>query len=885
MFELTGYSNFHGIGAGGQAKVYAATHDAFQRQVAVKVLLTELAADPAFVERFLREARIVAGLVHPHIVPVYDFGQRDGTLYMVMEHLAGGDLRKKIDAGLKLEDILKITSQIALALNFAHEKGFIHRDVKPDNVLFREDGSAVLTDFGIARKQDAANQLTIVGQILGTPRYMSPEQLQDKQVDGRTDIYSLGIMFYQMCTGRAPYEDKDFTALAMKHVQAPIPKLLHEFSKYQRLFERMVAKEPEKRFQTGMEVVTLIEQIRSGKVDAASIISGEAAALKRSLAQAPQPSSLLEEVAASAKGGFLPREVLIALQDLDPLLDENWKKSVSDILAPMKNVERKYIYSQFLQQKGIVLDPVLKQLVFPGRPSVQDISRTLKYKELITVAARLEKAQQILRTATDIPAFADMMEGGLSLIDAFDSREDLKAHKEKNTLRAAYLDDLVLIVRGANFLLPENRRSLTIESIKAYIIGVYIKQQMLGYRFKAIPASVLELNSNAFIKKVVAVEAKLRQCDVVKFDKYYFLIGPARNSGLNPYSVRRFLQEDSAMQGKVIYFNVAVILVDAISNLEAQKEMRWVLSRIVTLEKQISSGIVELMTEMDKAHREQLAPMLSKPIDADGTEIERAIVERLNTYEKTLSILVLGKLPKGVLESAQSTDDYEYLFFSVRRFIIELACDVRDFSAQSTTMWSTKAKELDLRMMAYLRMLDKRKATLFSTARAQEPESVLDVTLPEKEFTAALQEHEPQIKLLELRLKEVLNNKGDQKSGFKIFLDKLFKADVKKLTPEEVQMQIDAAKHKCLIALIKIRKRFPVITVYLEFEDLVEVNEAFRHYALPAGREGLARLPILVTLPEDKAEFSIDSVREAIGRNIFKMSGPDSTGFGSTLIR
>ena len=478
-----------------------------------------------------------------------------------------------------------------------------------------------------------------------------------------------------------------------------------------------------------------------------------------------------------------------------------------------------------------------------------------------------------------------MMEGGLSLIDAFDSREDLKAHKEKNTLRAAYLDDLVLIVRGANFLLPENRRSLTIESIKAYIIGVYIKQQMLGYRFKAIPASVLELNSNAFIKKVVAVEAKLRQCDVVKFDKYYFLIGPARNSGLNPYSVRRFLQEDSAMQGKVIYFNVAVILVDAISNLEAQKEMRWVLSRIVTLEKQISSGIVELMTEMDKAHREQLAPMLSKPIDADGTEIERAIVERLNTYEKTLSILVLGKLPKGVLESAQSTDDYEYLFFSVRRFIIELACDVRDFSAQSTTMWSTKAKELDLRMMAYLRMLDKRKATLFSTARAQEPESVLDVTLPEKEFTAALQEHEPQIKLLELRLKEVLNNKGDQKSGFKIFLDKLFKADVKKLTPEEVQMQIDAAKHKCLIALIKIRKRFPVITVYLEFEDLVEVNEAFRHYALPAGREGLARLPILVTLPGDKAEFSIDSVREAIGRNIFKMSGPDSTGFGSTLIR
>jgi len=883
MFELTGYSNIHEIGAGGQAKVYAATQKAFQRKVAIKVLLTELAEDPGFAERFLREARIVAGLAHPHIVPVYDFGQQAGTLYMVMEHLAGEDLGKKIANGIKLEDILRITSQVALALNFAHEKGFVHRDVKPDNVLFREDGSAVLTDFGIARQQSEVNQLTIVGQILGTPRYMSPEQLQDRKVDGRADIYSLGIMFYQMCTGHAPYEDKDFTTLAMKHLQAPIPKLLHEFSKYQRLFERMVAKEPEKRFQTGMEIVNLIDQIRSGKLDAASIMSGEAAVLKRTLAQAPKPVSLTDEIATAAKRSIIPRELLIVLQDLDPLLDVNWKEKVSGIFGAIGKEERKYVYTQFLQPKGMLFDPALKTFGFHGRPGIQDVAGSaLKNKELLVIAKRLENAGQMLHATIDIGAFADMMEGGLSLIDGFDSHEDLKAHKEKNMLRAAYLDDLVLIVRGANFELPENRRSLTIDAVKTYIIEVYIKQQMLGYRFKTIPVSALEQDPNIFVKDVVAVEAKLRQCDVVRSDKYYFVIGPARNAGLNPYSVRRFLQEDSVMQGKVIYFNVAVLVIESISNPDAQEAMRWILSRIVTLEKQLSAGIIELVRDMEKVHREQLVPMLAKPIDADGTEIEKAIIEHLNTYEKNLSILVLGKIPKGVFEAAQSMDDYEYLFFSIRKFIIELACDVRDFSAQSTTMWSAKAKELDLRMMSYLRLLDKRKSTIFTTARVPEPEPALDIALPMGEFKSALDEYDPKIEKLKTKMKDVILQKDGVKSGFRVFLDKLFKTDTKKLTPEDVQNQIDSVKHKCLIALIKIRKRYPVITVYLELEDLIEVNEAFRHYALPAGKEGLGRLPILVTLPEDKTAFNTSPVREAMDHDIFKAQG---LGFDGPVIK
>ncbi len=868
MFELSGYSDIHEIGAGGQAKVYMATQNSFQRKVAIKVLLPELAEDPEFGERFLREARIVAGLSHSNIVPVYDFGQQEGTLYMVMELLGGGDLSKKIERGVSADEALQITSEIAQALHFAHEKGFVHRDVKPDNVLFREGGSAVLTDFGIARLQNAANQLTMVGQVLGTPKYMSPEQLQDKKVDGRADIYSLGIMFYQMCTGHAPYEDKDFTTLAMKHIQAPIPKLPAEYLKYQKLFERMVAKEPEKRFQTGQEVTSLIQQIRSGKVDAASVESGNAAALKRNLTQ---PSAAIEEASSSAKRVYIPRELMVALQDLDPLLDLNWKKKVTAIYSKMGKEEQNYVYAQFLQPKGVLFDTEQKQFVFYGRKSVQEVAaESLRNAALSEIANKLEKAEQMLRTTTDIVAFANMMESGLSLVERFDSQENLKLQKEKNLLRDAFLDDMVLIVRGANFALPENRRSLTVDAVKTYIVEVYLKQQMMGYRFRTIPVSALEIDPNPFIKEVVAVEAKVRQCDVVRSDKYYFLIGPARTSGQNPYSVRRFLQEDSSMEGKVVYFNVAAIPMEGLSDVQKQEEIRWVLSRIVTLERQLSIGIVELVRDMEKAHKDQLGPMLAKPIEADGTDIETVIEERLMAYEKNLSILVLGKIPKGVFEFARSLDDYEYLFFCLRRYIIELACDIRDFSAQSTTVWSTKAEELDLRMMSYLKLLDKRKATIFTTARPEEVEPAMDVTLPIQEFKAALDEFEPQIEQLKIKLKDIIRKKEEPKSAFQQFMAKVFKAESKKITPEDVQNQIDAVKHKCLISLIKIRKRYPLISVYLEFEDLIEVNEKFRHYALPAGSEGLGRLPLLIVLPEEKTSFDIAQIRESLGHDIFK---------------
>ncbi len=864
MIELSGYSDFKEVGSGGQAKVYLATQDSFQRKVAIKVLLPEFADDVDFTERFLREARTVANLSHPHIIPVYDFGQLDGSFYMTMDYLSGGDLGDRLSGDLAEDDILRIISQIATALHFAHEKGFVHRDIKPDNIMFREDGSAVLTDFGIARAQDASNQLTKVGQVVGTPKYMSPEQLQGKEVDGRTDIYSLGIMLYEMFTKRCPYEDPDFMTLAMKHFKDPIPKLPMKYSKYQKLFERMVAKEPDKRFRDGAEAVELIEQIRSGKVEANSIDSGNAAQLKAKAA----PKPIFSE--KQPKLVHIPRELMLELQDLDPLLDVNWNQRATAILAQLDSVKRKYAFEQYLEPKGVIYDADTKKFDFYGRQSVQDVVAYLRNAGLQTIGRKFIEGQEMLRSTRDPIAFADMVESSLSVIERYDTQENLSVQKEKILLRNAFLDDLVLIARGMDFEVPKNQRSLSADAIKVFIIEIFIKQQIQGYRFKTLPISALENDENDYIKTTMAKEVKVRQCEVIKSENYFFLVGPVRDFDQNPYSIRRFLIEETVMGGSVVYFNAVAISHKHIAKPKNHEVISWILSRIVTLERQLSHGIIKLVEDIEKAQKLYLLPILNKPIEADGTQLEKAIARRLHEYERNLSIFILGKIPKGVSELANTVDDYEYLFFSLRKLIIDLACDVRDFSTQSTTVLSTAAEEMDLRMMSYLKLLDKRKTKVFTTAREEEVDPANDPDLPREEFAAALDNFEPKFDKLRMKYKEILRKNAAPKNSFRILLEKIFKIEEKELTTDDVQNEIDSVKRKCLIALIKICKRYPRVTLYLEFEDLVQINEELRHYSIPAGDEGLARLPILFKLYEDRTTFDLKAVRKTLEFDVFK---------------
>ena len=187
------------------AMVYLGIQENFQRKVAIKILAQRLLSDPSFGVRFLREARIVAQLAHRNIVPVFDVGQHGDFHYIAMELLPGGDLKQRLADGMSLNECLEVVKQIAAALHYSSNKNFVHRDIKPENVLFREDGSAVVSDFGIARSTESETNMTLTGTIIGTPSYMSPEQAQALTLDGRSDLYSLGIILFEMLTGNVPF--------------------------------------------------------------------------------------------------------------------------------------------------------------------------------------------------------------------------------------------------------------------------------------------------------------------------------------------------------------------------------------------------------------------------------------------------------------------------------------------------------------------------------------------------------------------------------------------------------------------------------------------------------------------------------------------------------
>lgn len=270
MEDLTGkqfgpYQIVAPLGEGGMAAVYKAYQPSMERYVAVKVLPRQMAESEEFITRFKREARMLAQLQHPHILPVFDYGESDGYTYIVMSFVQSGTLADLLKTRrLSLPEIRRMMTQIGDALGYAHTRGMIHRDVKPSNVLLDERGNCLLTDFGLARMTEAVSaRLTSSGAIMGTPAYMSPEQGAGTKLDGRSDIYSLGIILYEMITGQVPYSAETPIAIVFKHIQDPLPaarKLVPDLSEdLERVLLKSLAKKPEDRYQSAEDFVEAIQ--------------------------------------------------------------------------------------------------------------------------------------------------------------------------------------------------------------------------------------------------------------------------------------------------------------------------------------------------------------------------------------------------------------------------------------------------------------------------------------------------------------------------------------------------------------------------------------------------------------------------------------------------
>ncbi|MBT8088022.1 MAG: protein kinase [Gammaproteobacteria bacterium] len=256
--RIKGYRVLDKLSATEHSGVYLAESEASGQSVALKVLrqVPERSDSVEAIDRFLQEYETIAEVRHPNVVRIYDLGISDEHAHIVMEYLDGGDLRYRINSGIDERQAVAYLRQLAGALAAIHDRGVLHRDVKPSNVMLRADGSIALIDFGLAKRARLRAEMTDTGEIFGTPYYMSPEQGHGGRVDQRSDIYSLGVIFYEMLTGARPYQADSAMGVIYHHAKAPLPRLPATSARYQPLLDRMMAKNPEERLQHAAEIDT-----------------------------------------------------------------------------------------------------------------------------------------------------------------------------------------------------------------------------------------------------------------------------------------------------------------------------------------------------------------------------------------------------------------------------------------------------------------------------------------------------------------------------------------------------------------------------------------------------------------------------------------------------
>ena len=262
--SIRGHRYIRQIGSGGMCKIYLAESERAGTLVVLKVFsqVPDVSERIVGFDRFLQEYEIVASLKHRNIVRIYDLGVADDHAYIAMEHFPAGDLRLRMKAPLTPAVALHFLEQIASALAAIHEVGVLHRDLKPANVMLRTDGSICLIDFGLAKNNEADAELTGTREIFGTPYYMSPEQGHAELIDARSDLYSLGVIYYEMLIGRKPYTGASAMEVIYKHRRAQLPEIPPQFASYEGILRRLLAKAPADRFQSAHELLDAIASLK-----------------------------------------------------------------------------------------------------------------------------------------------------------------------------------------------------------------------------------------------------------------------------------------------------------------------------------------------------------------------------------------------------------------------------------------------------------------------------------------------------------------------------------------------------------------------------------------------------------------------------------------------
>lgn len=562
------------------------------------------------------------------------------------------------------------------------------------------------------------------------------------------------------------------------------------------------------------------------------------------------------------------------ITQIDPNLDMLWQEKLIEIFKPLSEETQQLICEQLLLPKKIFWNAKDQSFTAKSHVTVGHLAQSLTTNQMSTLASKIAHSLNELKTYTDVIKIANYLESIQNQISQVETQDSQQLLREKRNLLTSFLYDAANIIKILNLEVPENCRHLTQDEIRTYILEVYIKQQLLGYWFKTVLPRQLKQEEHPVYHKFIVPEQKIREFEMVDTTRYLFIIAPTRDFQQNPYSIRRFLLEETVAQNSHIYLNGAVLDKEQLSNQQYLEEFVWQISRIVTIQRQISAPILELMDKFHDYSFDVLMPLLTKPLDASGYSVEQMIHDRIGTLEKELVTEVLQPFQDALLNLVRHPDEFEYTFLSMHRFFSDLVIVYNDFSSETIVSFNTQAQIVGYKLLSYLKLLEKRRASIFLTLDAEALRiSQTKSEQPIQDVKRVLTEALGRNKALNSKLTQKKRDLAAQKprSFLLKFLDK---SDKIKAEINDLDLELNNNRRLAYLDLVKVPKVHEQLTVYLEFETFVSIEMDKRHYAFTNGENGVSLLPIIIELPEEKETVNLQQISATLNADLNKFFQP-----------
>lgn len=561
---------------------------------------------------------------------------------------------------------------------------------------------------------------------------------------------------------------------------------------------------------------------------------------------------------------------LYKLKSIDPALSSNWREVIQDSFSELNQQGRNSLFENILEPRGIYFDSN-QNLAYKRAISLK---QTLKNSQsnnndLVSIANHMLKIIDSSADYYNAMQLADEIEIIFARLDSLNLYNLIHEQRNYKKIRTAFLYDLASWIDTIKLEVRTGLRGLDQHMVKSYLKEVFIKQKIQGRDFRKWNSADISFQEFTYLPAFIRNEGKNRKFIVVEGKEYWFLIGSPDKADKNPYSFRRFLYEDSSGEddNKYVYLTHAVIKKNQINNPQYLSYTSYVMSRFYTLDDAVPDSLLNFIDEIQHLNKRYLQSMLKKRIEQEADSIKETIKKRMMSYEKQMSLLILGKLPRVIQSISNNQSDQDYLFYNLDQLLKQMTDDIEDFRLQPLAKYSTSSEIMSLKLVAIRKLLIKSRSLLCSeNMSAEECSNIMHIpimTIQEKfeEAEASLEE----LKKIEHNIRSYLQVKEEDSFWQRIKFGRKPKYTLEHISKKKLAIQEDT-----FASIVRLAKKRSQGMLYLEFECDEIMNENYRHYALADGELGISRLPKILRLPEDRKVFDIGPIRKIIDHNVFE---------------